>query len=57
MFDPRALDQRPGAVPDIRAEGDSVLFCLDLPGEQARLIIRCDPDGAIYASIVSTGRT
>jgi hypothetical protein len=34
-----------------------VLFCLDVPGSTARLIIRCDPDGAIYASIVDTRRS
>ena len=34
-----------GAVPEIRADGDSVIFCLEVPSEHARLIIRCNPDG------------
>ena len=47
----KATDQQPGAVPEIRADGDSVIFCLDVPSEHARLIIRCDPDGAVRMSI------
>ena len=43
----KALDERPGAVPEIRADGDSVIFYLDVPAEHARLIIRCNPDGTI----------
>lgn len=43
-------------MPDIVADGDSVLFCLDVAGRESRLIIRCDPDGVISASIVSTRR-
>ena len=47
----RRFDERPGPVPEIRAEGDSVIFCLDVTSEQARLILRCDPDGSVRASI------
>jgi hypothetical protein len=49
----RNTDQRPGCVPEIRATGDSVIFSFDVTGvdRDARLIIRCDPDGAVRASI------
>jgi hypothetical protein len=49
----KALDQRPGPVPEIRANGDSVTFRLDIAGvdRDTRLIIRCDPDGTVQASI------
>jgi hypothetical protein len=51
----KSLDGRPGPVPEIRADGDSVTFHLDVPGvhEIARMIIRCDADGNVWASIVS----
>ncbi len=51
MLDRRTLDQRPGSVPDIRMEGDSVGFVLDVTSEHARLVIRCAPDGSVRASI------
>lgn len=47
----KTLDQRPGAVPEIRADGDAVLFSLRVPTEHAQLIIRCAPDGTVSASI------
>lgn len=47
----KTLDQRPGALPEIRADGDIVIFCLNVPSEHARLIIRCNPDGTVVASI------
>jgi hypothetical protein len=50
-FERKALDQRPGAVPEIRVDGDSVIFYLDVPAEHARLIIRCNPDGTAGSSI------
>ena len=42
-------------MPDIRAEADSVTFHFDVPSvhENARLIIRCDSDGNVWASIIS----
>jgi hypothetical protein len=51
MFDREALDERPGAVPEIRADGDSVIYYLDVSSEGARLVIRCEPTGAVRASI------
>jgi hypothetical protein len=47
----KALDRRPGTVPEIRADGDSVIFCLDVATEHARLLIRCSPDGTVSASL------
>ena len=49
MFD-KKIDERPGSVPDIRADGDSVIYLIDIPGQAVRLIIRSNPDGSIYAS-------
>ncbi len=47
----KTLDRRPGAVPEIRTDDDSVIFYLDVASEHARLIIRCNPDGTVAASI------
>jgi hypothetical protein len=52
MSDKR-LDERPGAVPDIRAEGDSVIYLIGIPGERAQLILRCSPTGALYAALTA----
>jgi hypothetical protein len=49
----KKLDERPGAVPDIRADGDSVIYVIGIPGEAARLLLRCDPDGALRASLTA----
>lgn len=47
-------DRRPGPAPDIRADGDSVTFGFALDGMRngLRLVIRCDGDGNVWASIV-----
>jgi hypothetical protein len=47
----KTLDQRPGAVPEIRPDGDAVCFYLDVRTEHARLIIRCDPDGTVSSAL------
>lgn len=48
----KALDGRPGPLPDIQMNGDSVTFAFDLADlDRARLLIRCDPDGSVWASI------
>jgi hypothetical protein len=49
-------DERPGPVPDIRCEGDSVVYTLRISGALAQLIIRCDPDGTVRASL-TTGKS
>jgi hypothetical protein len=47
------IDDRPGALPDIRTSGGSVTFVMSPCGTQtsARLIIRCDDKGEIWVSI------
>jgi hypothetical protein len=52
----KTIDQRPGAPPEIRAEGDSVTFHLAIAGldDRARLVIRCDADGEVWASLAGT---
>ena len=52
----KAVDQRPGPVPEIRAEGDSIIFHLGVPTENGRIIIRCDPDGTVRAAIATDTR-
>ncbi|MGE5243300.1 MAG: hypothetical protein ACM3SQ_03635 [Betaproteobacteria bacterium] len=49
----RTLDREPGPVPEIRTSGDSVMYHMEVRdvGRDARLIIRCDPDGSVWASI------
>lgn len=47
----RKTDKRPGPLPDIRPDNDSIVYSLEIPGEQARLIIRCDPGGNVTASL------
>jgi len=52
MSKPRSVDQHPGPMPAIRTEGDSVVFEFDeLSITGARLIIRCDEHGNVFASI------
>jgi hypothetical protein len=48
-----AIDQRPGPLPEIRADGDNVTFALPLNEveEGLRLMLRCDVDGNVWASI------
>jgi hypothetical protein len=52
-------DEHPGPLPEIRAAGDSVTFEFDqTSGEQGgRLVIRCDGDGNVFASIAPVART
>jgi hypothetical protein len=51
----KTYDQQPGSVPEIRSEGDSVLFHFDVVGlrQESRLIVRCSPDGTVTAAILS----
>ena len=47
-------DSRRGKLPQIRAEEDTITFLLTvgLPtGVSGQLLLRCDRDGEIYASI------
>jgi hypothetical protein len=45
----KALDRRPGPLPEIQMDGDSVTYGFDLDG--SRLQIRCDARGDVYAAI------
>ena len=56
MAQPNHLDQHPGPMPSIRSVGNSVVFEFAQPGiKGARLIIRCDDAGQVFASIKSNG--
>ena len=50
-----STNHRAGPVPEIRADGDSIVFYMHVTGvhQQLRLIIRCDGDGSVWASIAS----
>jgi hypothetical protein len=56
----KALDRQPGPVPEIRADGNSVTFRLEVSGTPAetRLVLRCGADGEVWAAIAkaSPGR-
>jgi hypothetical protein len=41
-----------GALPEIRLEGDNVVFYIDIATASgaARLVLRCDEDGNVWAS-------
>jgi hypothetical protein len=48
----RTLDGRPGPLPDIQMDGDSVTFTFELADPpRAQLVVRCDPDGEVYAAL------
>jgi hypothetical protein len=50
-------DRRPGRLPDIRAIGDSVIFAIRLAEDEsgANLVLRCDAEGNVWASIPVAG--
>lgn len=50
----RMLDRQPGAAPEVRREGDSMTFVLEVAGapEQVKLVLRCTQNG-IYASVTN----
>ena len=48
----KALDRRPGPLPDIQTDGDSVTFTFDLTDPlDAHLVVRCDASGDVYMRI------
>jgi hypothetical protein len=51
----KVLDGQPGATPVIRTDGKNVTFRFELVGlqDQLRLALRCDPNGNVWAAIVS----
>jgi hypothetical protein len=49
----KGLDRRPGPLPDIKSDSQSVTFVMEvghLP-DTGRLVIRCDADGNVWAAI------
>ena len=58
MASRKALDRRPGPLPDIQTDGDSVTFTFDLVDPlDAHLVVRCDANGEIYMRIPERRRT
>jgi hypothetical protein len=55
MIRRKALDRQAGRVPDIRAEGDSVVFRLNIDSvrQGTRLVLRCDGEGNVWAALAS----
>lgn len=51
----KALDRQPGAVPEVRSEGDGVTFLLEVAGapERIKLVLRCTKSGEILASLAN----
>ena len=49
----RAIATHCGPLPEIRLKGESVVFYLDieLATDTSRLVLRCDPDGNVWASV------
>ena len=48
----KTIDRRPGPLPDIHMDGDSVIFTFDLVDPfDSRLVVRCDAHGEVYARI------
>lgn len=50
----RMLDRQPGAAPEVRREGDSMTFVLEVAGapEQVKLVLRCTQT-SIFASVTN----
>jgi hypothetical protein len=50
----RTLDRQPGAVPEVRRDGDSITFVLEVAGapERLKLVLRCTQTD-IYASVAN----
>ena len=55
------LDRRPGSMPEISMDGDSIVFeCTVLsdrhipPG--ARILVRCDPNGNVFVRLAKGAR-
>jgi len=50
---PKIRERAPGAMPDIRADGDSVIYRVNVVGAcpPLHLVLRCDRDGTVSASI------
>jgi hypothetical protein len=54
-------DRRPGKMPQISAEGTSLLFAISVRAEPrnrvcGRLLLRCDDNGEVWASLETAGQ-
>jgi hypothetical protein len=49
----KSLDRRPGPLPDIKTDTEGVTFVMEIDQlpEGARLTIRCDANGNVWAAI------
>jgi hypothetical protein len=49
----KSPDREPGAIPDIRPDGDGLIYLVPVPAVHAtaRLLIRADADGNLWASL------
>ena len=47
------IDERPGPLPAIRSDGQSVTFDMLVKDEDSRLVLRCDTNGSVWVSIVA----
>jgi hypothetical protein len=49
----KSLDRRPGPLPDIRTDTQGVTFVMEVDQvpEGAKLTIRCDANGNVWAAI------
>ena len=53
----KTLDRRPGPLPDIQMDGDSVTFRFSFTDpNDADLVVRCDERGDVYLSIANGAR-
>jgi hypothetical protein len=58
MSSRRLLDNRPGSLPEIRPDGTSVKFLIDVTTvrNSPRLVLRCDAQGDVWAAIETADR-
>jgi hypothetical protein len=55
----QTIDRRPGLLPDIRTDDGGITFVIVPRGapHQEQLVIRCDDNGEVWASIRPARRT
>ena len=55
----QTLDRRPGSLPDIHTDAGSITFVMTpaRAPQNARLVIRCDPDGELWISNAPASRS
>ena len=54
----KLIEHQPGVMPEIRAAGESVVYYLEMAGRPtaARLVLRCDENGDVWAALERTPR-